>query len=464
MHAHRIIARLTTLALLACAAAAHALPITLRDSNGTRYNVNSDVSPDAPTSLASGALTDATFQKPVTVTSYFLGYTFFGFTTVYTERRHVNIPLRNAFAGFNGLSITAIDDRALPSPLVFNPGEELATEECPQGGKNRQLVFQTQSFPLANLTLTRKVLVPSDGKFLRWLNVITNTGETPTTPSIALRGVLGSGTDTRVTSTSTGDYGLSSAVAWFTTAQQVPPNAFSTQPKLGFVVQGAGGPVVPQVEIGEAGQTVLTYSPTIQPGESAVVLTFVTVQGSTKQAKKTVKNVVALPAHAVFCMSQDELRDVVNFPAVTAPRTKKATITLNFKKAAADTINWNGSITIGAGLSLQGLPLTIDIGGVTQTFTLNEQGKADEGGGNTFNLQAALKNGVTKAGPVQFSFQLKGDFKDTLAAYGLTDTTVQSLPVTVPASFTGRGPDVYATEQAFTYKATQGKTGTAKSS
>ena len=55
MHAHRILARLTTLALLAYVAAAYALPITLRDSNGTRYNVNTDVSPDAPTSLASGA-------------------------------------------------------------------------------------------------------------------------------------------------------------------------------------------------------------------------------------------------------------------------------------------------------------------------------------------------------------------------------------------------------------------------
>ena len=60
------------------------MPIVLRDSNGTRYNINNDVPFLTSTSLASGAVTDATFQKPVTVTSYFVGFTFFGFTTVAT--------------------------------------------------------------------------------------------------------------------------------------------------------------------------------------------------------------------------------------------------------------------------------------------------------------------------------------------------------------------------------------------
>src|SRR5262245_7790260 len=163
---------LLVLILLIAASRANALPITLRDSNGTRYNINTDVDPLINDSNASGAVTDATFQKPVTVTSYFVGFTFFGFTTVYTVQRQVNVPLRNAFAGFNGLVITGTNGINLPNGIVYNPGEGLASEECPQSGDNRQLVFQTQSFPALNLQVTRKVFVPNNGEFLRWLNIV----------------------------------------------------------------------------------------------------------------------------------------------------------------------------------------------------------------------------------------------------------------------------------------------------
>src|SRR5262245_66624750 len=84
-------------ALLAAASLAHALPVTLKDSNGTAYNVNTQVVPLTSLSNASGALTDATFLKPVTVTVYYVGFTpFFGFLTTYTTQHQVNVPLRPA--------------------------------------------------------------------------------------------------------------------------------------------------------------------------------------------------------------------------------------------------------------------------------------------------------------------------------------------------------------------------------
>src|SRR5262249_22401090 len=170
-----------------------------------------------------------------------------------------------------------------------------------------------------------------------------------------------------------------------------------------------------------------------------------------------------LPAKAITCLTQAELGEIVNFSSITSPVTKKATIALDFKNANADKVSWNGTITIGAGISLSGLPVTIDVGGATQTFVLSKRGKANNGGGNKFSLQPKLHNGVTKAANVKFSFQLKGDFTDTFADDGLADTTVKNAPVTVPASFTV-GSQRYASEQAFTYTATQGRKGTAKSS
>src|SRR5262249_58604899 len=96
---------LVALVTLLVTSRAGALPVELKDQNGTKYQINTDVSPLLRNSEASGALTNATYVKPVTVTSYFVGLTPFGFfLTTFTVQRQVNIPLTNAFAGFNGLS------------------------------------------------------------------------------------------------------------------------------------------------------------------------------------------------------------------------------------------------------------------------------------------------------------------------------------------------------------------------
>lgn len=452
-------------AMAALASRAAALPIELKDQNGTRYNINTDVGPLLANSNASGALTDATYEKAVTITSYFVGFTPFGlFLTTYTAQRQVDIPLTNAFAGFNGLLISGVNGVALPAPLIYNPGQGLASESCSQNGKNRQLNFETQTLPGVNLQVTRTVFVPDNSDFVRWLNIVTNTGSTPQQVGITLQGRLGAGSQTKVNSTSNGDSTITAGDLWFTSGQSVPQGAQSTEPTIGFVVQGSGASAPARsLGVNSTGQTVATYTPTIPAGGSAIVMTFATVQGNNKQAKNAVENVVALPSVALKCMSEEQLSQVVNFPKITAPQLKNATITLKFNKTGQDTIQWKGKITIAAGIALQNLPVSVDVGGVTQDFVLNKQGKANDGGGNKFALNASLKNGVTKAGTVGFSFNLKGDFQSLLAAYGLTDASVSNVEVTVPVRFTA-GPGVYSADQGFTYKATQGKTGTAKSS
>src|SRR5262249_60901195 len=151
----RVLRRLGMLALLAGASGVAALPITLKDSNGTRYNINTAVDPLMLSSNASGAVTDATFLKSVTVTSFFVGFSpFSGFTTVFTIQRHVTVPLTNAFNGFNGLLVTAVSGQELADPLVFNPGQNLASPESPQNGKNRQLLLPKQTFPPTQPQLT----------------------------------------------------------------------------------------------------------------------------------------------------------------------------------------------------------------------------------------------------------------------------------------------------------------------
>ncbi len=460
----RILAAAT---MLAVASRAGALPVELKDSNGTRYNINTDVDPLINFSNASGALTDATYVKPVTVTSYFLGLTPFGFFfTTYTVQRQVNIPLSNAFAGFNGLVISGLNGTALPQALVFNPGEGLTSEQCSQNGKNRELVFPSQTLPAANLSLTRRVFVPDNAEFVRWINVVTNLADTPREVGITLQGLLGSGSDTKVGTTSDGDSTVTNQDLWFTSGQKVPQGVPLTQPTIGFLVQGAGAPA-PAVSLGinSVGQAIATYRPTIPAGGSAVILTLATVQGNFKHAKKQIENLVDLPSSALRCMSEQDLAQVVNFPQIAAPEIKSATIQLKFNKTGADTINWKGKITIGAGITLTGQPVSLDIGGATASFILNKQGKANNGDGNKFALNAKLQNGVTKVATVNFSFQMKGDFQALLAPYGLTNATVKNAPVTVPVTLTvGTAGFRAGGDRAFNYTATAGKSGKAKNS
>ena len=111
-------------ALIALASIAHALPVELKDQNGTKYEINTQVDPLLRDSNASGAITNATYVKPVTVTSYFVGFTPFGFfLTTETVQRQVNIPLTNAFAGFKtgNLPTTGAHGVALPQPQAFIP-------------------------------------------------------------------------------------------------------------------------------------------------------------------------------------------------------------------------------------------------------------------------------------------------------------------------------------------------------
>jgi len=233
--------RLMSAALIALASIAHALPVELKDQNGTKYEINTQVDPLLRDSNASGAITNATYVKPVTVTSYFVGFTPFGFfLTTETVQRQVNIPLTNAFAGFNGLLITGAHGVALPQPQAFNPGQALAAEECQQGNQNRQLSFQTQTFPNLDLQVTRKVFVPNNGSFIRWLNIVTNTGSAPQEVGITLEGLLGSGSQTKIITTSTGDSILTAGDLWFTSTQSVPQGAQVAEPVVGFVIQGNG--------------------------------------------------------------------------------------------------------------------------------------------------------------------------------------------------------------------------------
>src|SRR5262245_19079555 len=152
MMASKMISRPVAACVLIAGTLAHAVPVELKDTNGTKYKVNTQVQPLISDSLASGALTNATYVQPTTVTEYYFFITFFGGISTATAKYQIDVPLTPAFAGFNGLLISSLNGVSLGSPLVFNQNQPY-TQDCPtSNGTIQEIVFPTETFgPPANL-------------------------------------------------------------------------------------------------------------------------------------------------------------------------------------------------------------------------------------------------------------------------------------------------------------------------
>lgn len=133
----------------------------------------------------------------------------------------------------------------------------------------------------------------------------------------------------------------------------------------------------------------------------------------------------------------------------------KATVALKFTGPGADTITVSGQFPLADGTALAGKVLTIDVGGVTKTFTLDAKGKSPKG--NDTASVTAPKAGVAKFAA---SFK-KGDFAAALANEGMTNATVANVytPTLVTVTFDG-APSAETVQ--LVYAAKQGRSGAAK--
>jgi hypothetical protein len=128
----------------------------------------------------------------------------------------------------------------------------------------------------------------------------------------------------------------------------------------------------------------------------------------------------------------------------------------NYKKSNADKFMVFGELPALVG-PVDGRVVTVDVGGVTQTFTLNRKGRARVGA-NTFALIGRPRNGT-----IRFRFNLmKGDFSDEMADEGMDGTVdAKKAPRTLGISVLV-GEALHETTITVEYTAKAGKTGIAK--
>jgi hypothetical protein len=145
---------------------------------------------------------------------------------------------------------------------------------------------------------------------------------------------------------------------------------------------------------------------------------------------------------------------------VVAPGTPyfdvaKLAVALKFSRSGADSITLSGQFPLADGTALAGKSVTIDVGGVSRTFTLDAKGRSPKG------VDAAAvkppKGGVAK---FTASFR-KGDFAAALQDEGLSNATVANVyaPTLVTVTFDGAGN---AETFQLVYAAKQGRSGTAR--
>jgi protocatechuate 3,4-dioxygenase beta subunit len=226
------------------------------------------------------------------------------------------------FGNTTGQGGAQLELQAGSTPVIFT-GNTVGTYE--DGGRE----IATRQNNVAGVDVTRKVFVPRDGYFARYLEILTNSTSTPVSLKVRLRSRLGGFNSNcfcdevpDVVRTSSGDDVFAPAGGadrWVTLASgaDVDPFENSKHPALAFVfgganaalTTGAGSYTKPQ-----AGSLEYEWqNVTIAPGVTVAFMHFVVQQTSTAGALASASRLTALPPEALAGLSPAEIASIRNF-------------------------------------------------------------------------------------------------------------------------------------------------------
>lgn len=256
--------------------------IRLIDSSGLEWFINSDITFTTSES-ASGAASDASYTTSVAATTN-------GGGTTMTD-------LDDAFDGYNGLIVNGTTYNMNGTPAAFEAG-------------GREVVFRTQN--IGGLEVFRKVFVPVNDEFCRWLDVITNTTAVDVAVSVSKANNLGSDSSTTIEDSSDGVKGTASVQDnWVVT------NGDDGDPRLGHVLQGPGARVtLSAINFQEGDDTpTWSYNFNLGAGATAIIMNFATGQPSIAQARGKSIDLAELRGSALDDLTETEIEQIANFVA-----------------------------------------------------------------------------------------------------------------------------------------------------
>ncbi len=283
--------------------------IALIDAAGLKYFINTNIT-FSTSSSASGAASEASYQAPIVASTSAGGTTMSSLSDMFDGYNAMCVSLTNAtgpcqtgnanFSIFNQNGPATFDATVPPGPACTN----------------RQVQYPAKV--IGGLSVTRKVFVPTNDRFIRWMNYFTNTTGAPITFTMITSNNLGSDSNTRIVSSSSGDNVVTTADTWVTSFQNFSGNT-SSDPRIGHVLWGPGAatPVSNINFVDGDDNPFWVYSITLSPGQTKAILNFATGQGTKAAANAQAAALDLLPATATQCLSATELSQIVNF-AVSA--------------------------------------------------------------------------------------------------------------------------------------------------
>jgi len=303
--------------------------ISLIDAAGLQYFINTNITSiggfSSGSSLSAGA-SEASYTAAVAASTLGGG--------------SVPMVLVDMFDGYNSLCVSLT---AAPGPCtVGSPAYAFyyqtgaapvfdATVPAVPACTNRQLVFPAKT--IGALSIRRKVFVPNNDQFIRWLSFFTNTSGVPVTFTMISDNNLGSDGNTVITGSSSGDNAAQVTDTWVATFQSFgfPTATTSSDPRIGHVLQGTGAPTpVSNIFFANTNdQPFWTYAITLAPGQTKAILNFATGQGTKAAAAAKAAALALLPANATQCLSTTELGQVTNFAISTDLSITKSTTAPN---------------------------------------------------------------------------------------------------------------------------------------
>jgi len=184
--------------------------------------------------------------------------------------------------------------------------------------------FTVQQTGIAGLDVTRKIFVPADGYFSRYLEVLSNSTASPITVDVRVTSTMKAPNAQRAVVTSSGDAIVSvadpvSPDRWVVAndTQTSDPNLVSAAPALAFVFDGDGGArrvdnltFTPDA----VGQLVEQWSSvTIPAGGQAAFMHFVVMQMDAASATASAARLVTLPQEALAGLTASDIATIQNF-------------------------------------------------------------------------------------------------------------------------------------------------------
>lgn len=357
--------------------------VSLVDASGLEFLINTDVT-FATSSSASGAAMDAAFTGAVAATTSGGGTT----STVLTD----------AFNGYNNLFVNG---------TVYNMNGA-ASLDC----DGREVEFDAQT--IGSLTVRRKVYVPEDDSFCRWLNIIKNNGGA-TTVTVLILNNLGSDAQTVVAASSQAPVVATTADEWVVSYEDYVGGK-SPDPRLGHVLQGPGRRAdVSAITFASGnGQPFWEYELNLAAGQTAIVMNFVTGQPSIDEAIAKAEDLAEVPNTGVGCMSDNERAQVLNFDVTEPTCTLASTatnptnlttipVTVTFSEpvtgfAKTDIVTTNATVKNFDGEDAAYTFNLVATGSGVVSAEIND-GIAEDAGGNPNQAAEALTRTIDAGGP-----------------------------------------------------------------